>query len=57
MTDYFQHCARKSRPAEVALEVVEFDEPQSAGIEVSERQFDSTGEFLAFIARETGRGP
>lgn len=57
MSSYFEHMAGKLGQAAIAFDVVEFDEPQSAGIEVSERQFDSTGEFLAFIARETGRGP
>lgn len=57
MTDYFEFMARRDRPAEVALDVIEFDMPQTIGIEVSERRFDSTGEYLAFIARETRRGP
>lgn len=57
MPTYFEYCARHGRRTEIALDVIEFDGPQSAGIEVSERHFESTGEFLAFIARETGRGP
>lgn len=57
MSSYFEHMAGKGGQPEVTLDVVEFDEPQSAGIEVTERVFDSTGEFLAYVARETGRGP
>lgn len=58
MTTYFEHMGSKGRSKpDVALEVVEFDlEPESPGIEVEEKYFDSTGEFLAHIARETGRG-
>lgn len=56
MSSYFEHMAGKGGQPEVSLDVIEF-EPQPAGIEVSERQFDSTGEFLAYVARETGRGP
>lgn len=56
MTSYFEFFARKGNPEEVSLDVIEF-EPQHQGIEVSERRFDSTGEYLAFIARETRRGP
>jgi hypothetical protein len=57
MPSYFEHMAGKGGCPEVALDVIEFDQPQPAGIEVSEKHFDSIGEFLAFIARETGRGP
>lgn len=57
MTNYFEYVAGKSGRPVVELDVVEYYEPQCAGIEVSERQFDSTREFLAYVARETGRGP
>ena len=54
---YFEHMAGKGGQPVIELDIVEFDMPQSAGIEVSERHFESTGEFLAYVARETGRGP
>lgn len=56
MPSYYEFMAGKGGRPDIALDVVEFDEPQSAGIEVSEKQFDSTGEFAAYVARETGRG-
>jgi hypothetical protein len=56
MSTYFEHFARKGNREEVSLDVIEF-EPQHQGIEVSERRFESTGEYLAFIAREMRRGP
>lgn len=52
---YFEHYGGKGRKPDVALDVIEFDQPESPGIEVEERHFDSTGEYLAFIARETRR--
>lgn len=58
MSNYHEYFAKKSRPKEVALDVVEYElQPAAAGIEVEEKRFKSTGELLAHVARETGRGP
>lgn len=54
MTDYFEYAAG---PKVVKLDVVEFDQPLSHGIEVEERQFDSTGQFCAYVAQQLGRAP
>jgi hypothetical protein len=55
--NYFQHNAQLTNPKEVALDVIEFDQPQHTGIEVEETRFAGTAELLAHIARETGRAP
>ncbi len=55
--NYFEFNSNRGGKADVALDVVEFDQPQPAGIEVQETRFASTAELLAHIARETGRGP
>lgn len=58
MPDYFEHNAKRNNRKEVAIETVEFDmHAHPAGIEVVEVRFESTAECLAYIARETGRGP
>lgn len=55
MTTYFEHNAYRSGRKDVALDVVEFDMPAlPPGIEVEERSFENTGEFLLHIARQTG---
>lgn len=54
MSSYFEHMAG---PKVVKLDVIEFDQPVSEGIEVKEIRFDDTATFAAYVARETGRGP
>lgn len=54
MSSYFEHMAG---PKVVKLDVVEFDEPLSEGIEVEERHFDNTGQFCAYVAQQLGRAP
>lgn len=55
---YFEHYSSKGSRPDVALDVLEFDQPEApAGIEVQELTFEDTGKFLAHIARETSRGP
>ena len=46
--NYFEYHARQGRPAEVALDVIEF-EPAPA-IEVTERRFDSSAALWRHVA-------
>lgn len=56
--NYFEHNDSKGRKPVVTLDVIEFEpiEPPSS-IEVEEKTFDTTGQFRAYIARETGKSP
>lgn len=53
MTTYCEHQAKQGRRDEVALDVIELDQP----IEVQSRVFESKEDLEAHIARETGRAP
>lgn len=57
MSSYYEHQARKGKRDEVALDVIEPDFPVTPGVEVRELKFDDTATFMAYVARETGRGP
>lgn len=57
MTSYFEHFGGKGRKPDVALDVIEFEPVETpSAIEVEEKTFDDTGQFRAYVARETGRG-
>lgn len=56
MKTYFEHVAGQGKRKETSFDVLEFD-PQPAGIEVTEKLFDSTGEFCRYVAQQLGRAP
>jgi N-acetylglutamate synthase-like GNAT family acetyltransferase len=52
LTSYYEFQARLVKRSEVALDVVEFEvveEPESSGIEVEEKQFESWDELFAHV--------